>query len=164
MLDTVFGLPVHPLIVHATVVLVPLAALSVLLSALWPRFRAWAGWGPAALSVVALALTPLSTSSGEELEHRLGRNQLIEEHAQLGDLLLWAVLPLALLAVATWWLRRSGRLTDTRRGLGAVLKVLSVLAAVGTLVVVALIGHSGAKAAWSDVGSSAPPVSATLSR
>ena len=31
MLDTVFGLPLHPLIVHATVVVVPLAALSVLL-------------------------------------------------------------------------------------------------------------------------------------
>src|SRR3954451_6781385 len=66
MLDPVFGLPVHALVVHATVVIVPTAAISVLLAAVWPRFRRWAGWGPGALAVVALVLTPISTSSGEE--------------------------------------------------------------------------------------------------
>ena len=45
---TVFGLPLHPLIVHATVVVVPAAALAVLLATFWPRFRRWASWGPAA--------------------------------------------------------------------------------------------------------------------
>lgn len=40
---SVFGLPVHPLVVHATVVFVPLAAVFVLASALWPAFRRWAG-------------------------------------------------------------------------------------------------------------------------
>ena len=53
MLDTVLGLPTHPLIVHATVVVVPTAAVAVLLAAVWPRFRAWAGWGPLALAVLA---------------------------------------------------------------------------------------------------------------
>ena len=70
MPDNIFGLPVHPLIVHATVVVVPSAALAVALYALWPRFRAWSGWGPLALAVAAVVLTPLSTSSGESLEHR----------------------------------------------------------------------------------------------
>ncbi len=72
MPTTVFGLPAHPLIVHATVVLVPAAALAVLVAALWPRFRAWAGWGPLALAVVALVLTPLSTSSGRTSRSRSG--------------------------------------------------------------------------------------------
>lgn len=40
MLDTIFGLPIHPLLVHATVVIVPLAAVLVLLTALWPAARA----------------------------------------------------------------------------------------------------------------------------
>ena len=53
MLDTVLGLPVHPLIVHATVVVVPTAALAVGLYAVWPRFRAWARWGPLALALAA---------------------------------------------------------------------------------------------------------------
>ncbi len=35
----IFGLPAHPLVVHATVVLVPLAALLVAAAALWPALR-----------------------------------------------------------------------------------------------------------------------------
>ncbi len=36
---TVMGLPLHPLVVHATVVLVPLAAVAVLLHTFWPAAR-----------------------------------------------------------------------------------------------------------------------------
>ena len=157
MLDTVLGLPTHPLIVHATVVVVPTAAVAVLLAAVWPRFRAWAGWGPLALAVLAVVLTPLSTSSGESLEHRVGGSRLIEDHSHLADLLIWWVVPLAVLALALYWLlgSRGDRLQQRGRALSAVLVVLPVVVAVGTLVQVVLIGHSGAKAAWSDVDSSA---------
>ncbi len=72
MFDTIAGLPIHPLVVHATVVVVPAAAVAVLLAALWPRFRRWAGWLPLALSAASIALVPLSTSSGESLEGRVG--------------------------------------------------------------------------------------------
>ena len=150
MLDTVFGLPVHPLLVHATVVIVPLAALTVLLSAVWPRFRSWAGWGPLALAVAAVVLTPLSTSSGEELEHRIGHSSAVEKHAELGDMLIWWVVPLAVLAAVLYWWQRSSR---PGKALAVVVAVLPVLVAVGTLVQVVLIGHSGAESAWGDVGS-----------
>ena len=49
-----YGLPLHPLVVHATVVVIPLAAVTVILFALWPRFRAWAGPLPMVLSLVGL--------------------------------------------------------------------------------------------------------------
>ena len=52
MLDTIAGLPIHPLIVHATVVIVPAAALAVALAALVPRFRRWAGIVPLGLSAL----------------------------------------------------------------------------------------------------------------
>ena len=39
MPETVFGLPTHAIVVHATVVLLPLAALVVLLHAFWPAAR-----------------------------------------------------------------------------------------------------------------------------
>ena len=92
MLDTIFGLPVYPLLVHATVVIVPLAAAAVALAALWPRFRAWAGFLPLLLSVVALVLVPLSTSSGESLEERVPEAALVERHAQMAEgLLPWAI-------------------------------------------------------------------------
>ncbi len=61
MLDTVFGLPMHPLIVHATVVIVPTAALLVALAAIYPRFRGWAGPVPALAALLSCVLVPLST-------------------------------------------------------------------------------------------------------
>lgn len=155
MLDTIFGLPTHPLVVHATVVFVPMAAAAVFLSAVWPRFRAWAGWGPLAISVVAVILTPLSTSSGESFEHQLGHSRLIEDHSHLADLLLWWVVPLAMLAAALYWLHsfRGGQPQRAgNRVLSIALLVLPVVIAVGTLVQVVLIGHSGAEAAWHDAG------------
>lgn len=99
MLDSFFGLPAHPLIVHATVVVVPAAATTVLVATLWQRFRTWAGWLPAALSLAALVLAPMSTSSGEGLEHMTGSSSLVQEHAELGEMLVWWLVPLAALAV-----------------------------------------------------------------
>lgn len=40
MVDAVFGLPLHPLVVHAVVVLLPLVALAVIALVLMPRWRA----------------------------------------------------------------------------------------------------------------------------
>lgn len=158
MPSTILGLPLHPLIVHATVVLVPMAAVAVGAAVLLPRFRRWAGPVPAVLSLVALVLTPLSTASGENLEHSVAETSLIERHAELGDQLIPFTIALFVAAAAFWWLARRPR---AGRGPGAVardrLRVvtalaggLAVLAALGTGVQVARIGHSGAEAAWSQ--------------
>lgn len=160
MLDTIFGLPVHPLIVHATVVIVPTAALAVALYAVWPRFRAWSRWGPLALALAAVGLTPLSTSSGESLEHRVGGSHLVEEHSHLADMLMWWVVPLAVFAAALYWWHRGERGARSGQALGLAAAALPVVVAAGTLVQVVLIGHSGAEAAWSDVGSSSSSQSA----
>lgn len=189
MLDSIGGLPLHPLIVHATSVLVPLAALLVILAVCWPRFRAWAGPLPMGLSLVALILTPLSTSTGETLEEQVAESSLVETHAELGEQLLPFVIAMFVFSSAFWWLdrRRQRHLADTApavaspvqitgggtatltapapapqasdhagdrlRTLTAVVGALAVLAAIGTGVQVARIGHSGAKAAWSDASS-----------
>ncbi len=172
MPDTIHGLPVHPLIVHATVVTVPAAALAVLLAALWPWFRQWAGVVPVALSAVALILDPLTTASGDNLERMVGPDPLIEKHSHLADGLLPWLIGLFVVALAVtwvWWRERSARtnraaadsLADSAAGrprlpVMAVIGVLAVLAAVGTAQQVVRIGDSGAKAAWSDVAQSAP--------
>jgi hypothetical protein len=149
---TVYGLPLHPLLVHATVVIVPTAALAVILAALWPRFARWAGWGPLALAVTALVLDPLSTQSGETLEHAMPHTALIEKHAHLADGLLPWLIALAVGAALLWVLRLRGRRSGTALLVAAA--VVGVVAALGTGVQVVRIGHSGAKAAWSGVGTS----------
>jgi len=157
MPDTVGGLPLHPLIVHATVVAIPTAALLVLLAALWPRLRRWAGLLPAAVTVAALILYPATTSSGESLEHLVGHDPLIEKHAHLADGLLPWLIALLVAAGAVTWLWWQERAEPREPGAGRAVLIgialLAVVAAGGTVQQVVRIGHSGAESAWSDAGS-----------
>lgn len=144
------GLPLHPLVVHATVVIVPLAALTVLLAALWPRFRAWAGPMPTALSLIGLALVPLSTSTGETLERHVAHSALLERHTHLADGLLPWMIGLAVMSAVSYAAHLRGRVRRVHHSIPIALAVLTVLAVVGTTVQVVRIGESGAKAAWAD--------------
>ena len=150
MPETVLGLPLHPLVVHATVVLVPLTAMLVLLTAVSPRVRAWAGPLPLAGAVTSSVLAFLSTQTGENLERALPRNDLIEKHAELGEMLIWWALGMLVVAAAQYALTRRGR--SVAKGVGIALLVAGVVVGLGTTVQVALIGHSGAKAVWDGVG------------
>lgn len=157
MFDTFFGLPMHPLIVHATEVMVPTAALVVLLAAAWPRFHRWARFLPLGLSLAALVLVPLSTETGEKLEDRVGRSALIQTHADLADgLLPWVI---ALVVVAAVMLWRSYATRPPRRAPKWVAIAIIVAAAVGstgTVVQAIRIGHSGATAVWQEEMAATP--------
>lgn len=150
------GLPLHPLVVHAVVVLVPLAAIFVGLAAVLPRFRAWAGWMPMLFAGAAMLSVPLATSSGESLQGKVVTQDpspahiaLINDHVRMGEELNPWVIALFLASVAIWWLdRKSRNLPDL---LLKSVPALAVVAAVGSIVFVGLIGHSGAKAAWHGV-------------
>ena len=144
MPPTIFGLPTHPLVVHAVVVLVPLACLLGLASAAWPRFRHWARWATPATALVALALVPVATDSGEGLERSVPHSALVEQHAELADSLLPLMAVLALFVVVLSVLHRRGT-----RGVATIaVAALVGLASVATLVQVVRIGHSGANAVW----------------
>lgn len=151
MFDTVFGLPVHPLVVHATVVLVPLAALTVLLAGVSARFRRWAGVLPLLLAAVAVVLAPVSIQSGRALLRRLGETAQRQRHQELGETLIYAAAALLVAAIVLWLLRRREVRGDAGTGLRVAAGVLAVLAGVGAMVDVALIGHSGATSVWSGV-------------
>ncbi|MBQ0986786.1 hypothetical protein KBZ10_20170 [Streptomyces sp. F63] len=156
MFDTISGLPIHPLVVHFTVAVPLAAAPAVALAALWPRFRAWAGPLPLALSLLALVLVPVTTQSGTALEESVKETALVERHAELGGTLLPWVAALAAGAAALYWLQRRGARSGgtgggapSRAGAALVVAVLVALAgAVGTGVQTVRIGHSGAEAAW----------------
>lgn len=151
------GLPTHPLVVHATVVLVPLSALAALLLALVPRWRWLTRWPTAVLAVAATALAWLATWSGESLvEARPKLESLVEEHQELAELLAWSTLPFAaVVLVAAWSLAGSTALASGRGAQGSrmpalerLLPVLLVAGALGLLVLAVVTGDSGARAVW----------------
>jgi uncharacterized membrane protein YfcA len=154
--DTVFGLPTHAIVVHATVVFLPLAALAVLLHAFWPEARRRLGIVTPLLAGVALVLVPLATQSGENLEHAVGRSPLVERHAELADgMLPWAI-GLFVVALALWMLDRrrvSAPADDVSRArwVPIVAGVLTVVAVVGTVQQIVRVGHAGAQATWNGV-------------
>lgn len=159
MFDLVNGIPVHPLVVHAIVVLLPLAVLGTIAIAVRPGWRLKYGHLVVAAAAVATVLTPVATSSGEELEKRVGDPG---EHAELGDQLIWFAIPLLVLALVLVLLERSrasaaaGRAPRVRVS-GAVVDVVAVLAVVAALacaVQVYRVGDSGARQAWGDAAAS----------
>ncbi len=150
MFDTFFGLPLHPLVVHATEVIVPTAAIVVVLVALWPRFRRWAGLLPLGLALAALVLVPLSEKTGESLEERVAETQLVETHIDLAEGLLPWVIGLVVVAAALfWWNRRERAEHRAPRWIAIALIAAALLAGTGTTVQAIRIGHSGAAAVWS---------------
>jgi hypothetical protein len=166
----VSGLPLHPLIVHAVVVLLPMAVLGAVLIAVWPAIRARWAWPVVVLTVAAVVAIPLATSTGEGLEHSLPRTSALAAHAELGDQLLVFAAPLLVCVFALAFLdgrRRRHSAAVPTRGPGTMAapaatsgrnRVMTVLVAVLTVVFAVVcgvqvfrIGDSGARAAWGDV-------------
>lgn len=153
MFDLVNGLPVHPLVVHAVVVLLPLACLGTLAIAVRPAWRERFGVLVVGCAAVATVLIPVATSSGEALEKRVGDPGV---HAELGDQLIWFAIPLLVLSLALVVLdrrqRRAAEPTGERRTpvLTRAVAVLALVAAVAASVQVYRVGDSGAKAVWGD--------------
>jgi hypothetical protein len=104
--STLNGLPAHILLVHAIVVLLPLAAVLLVLTAVWPAARRRLAGPNALLSLGVLVLVPITTDAGEWLEHRVTSTPLIEAHAELGDTALFATVPVVILALIVWWRAR----------------------------------------------------------
>ena len=160
-MDELFGLPAHPLLVHGAVVLVPLAAIGVLLTAFWPAARSKLAVAVVVIAAAGTVMAFLSAESGESLEGSVRETELVEEHAELGETGLASAVAVLVAAIGVagvgmYEQRRSGSTTDDgahrrtlqiRVGVGA---VAVVLALVGT-VQIARIGHSGAKATWDEV-------------
>jgi len=150
MPETVSGVPLHPLVVHAVVVLIPLAALGVFAIAVIAKWRYRYGGLVAVVAVVAAALVPVAVLSGRALKDLLGSNDDIDRHQQIAQTLLFTAFPLAILAILLWLIgRRTERGVATARGLVILVATLGVVFALGVGVQVVLIGHSGANAAWS---------------
>jgi uncharacterized membrane protein len=150
------GIPLHPLVVHAVVVFVPLAAMAAIVMSL-PRWRWLARWPALLLTLGATAAAYVATLTGGELKEDRGLETLplVKSHAVWGDRLLIGMWVFAALVIVAFWVfphvtRLSGGKDRVARiaALEKPLMVLVPLAAVAVLVLVVLAGDSGARAVW----------------
>ena len=168
-MDTFFGIPAHPLFVHLPAVLVPLAAVGVIVMVIrqswWERYK-WATLGVAGVGMLGAILAAGSGESLEEAVEGTASRSLLHDHAEAGEVartvsvVFFAVL-FAAIVVVPWIVRRrtsaGGESSSGSSGGGTAtwlrtaVSLVLVVTALGASWSVYDAGHSGAKSVWSDV-------------
>jgi formate hydrogenlyase subunit 3/multisubunit Na+/H+ antiporter MnhD subunit len=158
---TIDGLPLHPLVIHATVTVLPLAALVLLLAGVWPRARRYFHVAPLVLSVLAAILLAVTYQTGNNLRAEIGTTPLIARHVHLAHQLLIPVLGMVLASFVVEVVRRQdSRVQQPARAdsgstvLVVIAAVLAVVFALGTAVQTVRVGEAGARAVWGHTSSS----------
>ncbi|MDH2413372.1 DUF2231 domain-containing protein [Nocardioides sp. CER19] len=149
-MTTINGLPAHALLVHAVVVLLPLAALAVVLHAVWPAAARRLSVVTPLLCLAVVVLVPITTNAGEHLEESLGgSNPLIDRHAELADQILPWTIALAVVGLGQWVIGRWSPL-------GLVVRIPAGVVSIGIAVVATVVlvraADAGAQAVWGGVG------------
>jgi hypothetical protein len=148
MFDTVLGLPVHALVNHVVVVIVPLAALGLIAVAVHPPWRRPYLPLVALLATAGLVMVPITTMSGQKLEEHIHVGgviaQRLHDHEQMGRLVIYPTLLMWVLSLVMLYL-------DRKQQVGRGMTIVAVLAVIGALAAagqVAVTGHLGAKSVW----------------
>lgn len=151
--DSIAGLPVHPLVVHFAVVLLPLSALALVLLVAVPKWADRYGWVTLAGLVAGTGAAFVAKQSGEALAERVGNPGI---HESWGDQLPLLAVGLLILASA-WFLlhRRNSKAGHPRSTATTVVGVLAAILALVVTAVTVVVGHTGAQAAWGGVITSA---------
>ena len=140
------GLPLHALVVHAVVVLGPIAALAGIAYALVPKWRDWLRWPLVVVATIVVGAVWVAYLSGNSLiqDNTYGGplEALVTKHQNRAGTLRLLATGFAVVTWATaWWHSRKGPV-------GIVLTALLGILAALTLVWVILTGDAGAQIAW----------------
>jgi hypothetical protein len=157
--DEIFGLPMHALVIHAVVVLVPLSAVSAVAYVARPAWRRELRWPTAAGAVVSGASAFVAAESGEALQRRVSRVRsgttdfdLLSTHVVWGDRArLFCLLFMVLTLAALWFARPPEEESPRGHAFEVLIGALVVLAAVAAVVTVVVAGHAGSRVVWHDL-------------
>jgi hypothetical protein len=154
LLDTVNGLPAHPLLAHVVAIFVPLTALLAIVVVLWPAVRRRVNSAPLFVAAGTLMAIPLTTTAGDWLQQRVMDSEIVRHHAALGgQLVFW--FGLLTIAMVLWALHTPLFANEVaalsqvvRRTAITIVGAATLLLAVVSTWSVVRIGHSGAEAVW----------------
>lgn len=136
------GLPLHPLVVHAAVVLIPLTGVLALLMVIVPRFSARFGPLVLVLGWLAAGSVWLGKETGEMLRREV--EDVSRTHVEAGDLLPMFAGVQAVLVTLLWLADRRGG----RGVLGFLVALFTFLAVLATAYWTYRTGESGAQNVW----------------
>ena len=158
--ESLLGLPAHPLLVHAAVILVPLAVIALAATGWNTAWRKEYGFAVALLAVVGAVFAFLAKQSGEPLEESVenaargaGVRARFGEHPEQGDTAFVFALVFALAAIAVWAVTRYGTRWNLPKWAPLAAYAIALLPAGLALATMFIAGHSGAELVWKDVGS-----------
>ena len=145
LFGSVAGLPLHPLVNHAAIVLIPLAAISALVMSYLPSFSRRYGKVTLVIALVAQLSLFLAKVTGEAFEEILDKD--VGNHAELGEIAPFIMLPMVALIYLRWRLDRSGATVGSawaRR----LTSIALVVASLASITIVVLVAHLGAESVW----------------
>ena len=142
-LKEIFGLPVHPLVVHAVVVLVPLASLGLIMMASGIRRSKRYGGLVTLIAGIAAVSAFLAMASGRDLAERFGYGA--QEHFAMGRWMPWVGLAVFANCLLLWLLDKK----PSQRNLpGKVLAIAGFVVAAAAIGATVYTGHLGAELVW----------------
>jgi uncharacterized membrane protein len=153
--EEIKGLPIHPLVIHAAVVLIPLLVLGAVVYAVLPKLRGRVGWAVVALAVAAPLAALFAKLSGDAFRRRLiDKNAIsgpvlhrVNDHRSLGNITLWFTIALAVTTLLLVFITSRRGPAIPRWGV-VVLGIVVVALAVGSGYYVFWTGDYGARAVW----------------
>jgi hypothetical protein len=145
LFGSVAGLPLHPLVIHISIVLIPLVAIGALIMSYLPSFSRRYGKMILVIAIVGQISLFLAKFTGEALEEILDKE--MGRHAELGEIAPFITLPMVALIYLRWRLDRSGA-TVGSAWVRRLTSVALIFAAIASIVVIVLVGHSGAQSVW----------------
>ena len=141
MLDTINGLPAHPLFIHIVVVLLPLSAIGMIALVVIPQFRGTVQKYFVASGVVISVIGAfIAKESGAALEQTRG---VTDEHHAWGNRTFYLAIALTVVSALWLWLDTKPK-SKTKLATGIIVVLVSLAAITSTV----LAGDSGAKAVW----------------
>lgn len=153
MFDLFNGMPVHALVVHAVVVLLPLMSVVTVAFVLRPRWRRELPWAVLG-NLLAAAATYAAMASGEKLQTRLSNPDFApaaEEHGDIAQYLIYFAIGQFVVSLIAWLLLRTKDETPRTSAPKLVTSVVLTLAVgVAATAWTYRVGDSGAEAVWKD--------------
>lgn len=166
MIEELWGVPAHPLLVHFPIVLIPILAVGAVVMAARPMWRQRFNWLLSGACATAAVSAFVAARSGESFKEALqpSLGSVADRHAELGNqtallAVLFLVGAVLVTALDRWYLTRRPLSESREADVGPVLAsrvtacIAMVTAIIGVVAAVWVIrtGHEGARISWLGV-------------